>query len=179
MAIVASDIKLKLSVTSGSAGNTTAGTIAGSLGKYISTTEITDNTLNNLFDDVSGDDNANSVSDYRCVFVHNSHASLQYQNPYVWLTNKTAAATVVSIAIDTTVASALGASGAQALLVANELTAPAGLTFTTPVTKGAGLALGSLNAGQVRAIWIKRTAANTAALNNDTVTLNVEGDTAS
>jgi hypothetical protein len=37
-AIVASDIVWRYSVTTGSAGNTTAGTANGSLGKYISTT---------------------------------------------------------------------------------------------------------------------------------------------
>lgn len=52
MAITATDILFKFSVKTGAAGNSTAGTAGGSLGKYISTTQITDNTLNNLFDDV-------------------------------------------------------------------------------------------------------------------------------
>ena len=60
MAIVAGDILFKFSVKTGSAGDSTAGNAGGSLGKYIPTTEITDATLNNLFDDVSGDENAAS-----------------------------------------------------------------------------------------------------------------------
>ena len=40
MPIVASDIVTRFSVTSGSAGDTTAGTAAGSLGKYDSTTGL-------------------------------------------------------------------------------------------------------------------------------------------
>ncbi len=55
---------------------------------------------------------------------------------------------------------------------------PAGITFSAPTTKGTGLNLGSLNAGQVRAIWIRRTAANTVAVSNDGATIRVEGDTA-
>ena len=59
MAITATDILFKFSVVA-AAGNTTAGTAATSLGDQISTTQITDATLNNLFDDVSGDENAAS-----------------------------------------------------------------------------------------------------------------------
>jgi hypothetical protein len=51
-------------------------------------------------------------------------------------------------------------------------------TFSSPTTKGTGLALGDIAAGSCRAIWIKRTAANSAALNNDGVTIRIEGDTA-
>lgn len=90
MAIVSGDILYKFSVKTGSAGNSTAGTAAGSLGKYISTTQITDNTLNNLFDDITGDENAASTVDYRCFFVHNSHASLTWQNVVVWLSSEVA-----------------------------------------------------------------------------------------
>ena len=49
MAIAASDIKFKFSEKVSGNGNSAAGTPAASLGKNISTTEITDNTLNNLF----------------------------------------------------------------------------------------------------------------------------------
>ena len=53
-AIVGSDIKTRLSTTSGSAGNSTAGTPGGSLGKYMSTTDWAGGSLNDLFDDISG-----------------------------------------------------------------------------------------------------------------------------
>lgn len=89
MPIVSSDILVKLSVTSGAAGNSTAqGNVNNSLGKYISTTQITDATLNNLFDDISGDENAAGTTDYRCIFFHNAHASLTLQSPKVWISGK-------------------------------------------------------------------------------------------
>jgi len=86
MPITSSDIKLRLSVTTGSAGGSTAqGDPNASLGKYISTTDISGTPLNNLFDNVSGDENSIGTTDYRCVFIYNSHASLAYQSPKVWL----------------------------------------------------------------------------------------------
>lgn len=177
MAIVSSDIKIKYSVKTGSAGNSTAGTASGSLGKYISTSEITSASASNVFDTITGDENAASDVEYRCVFVHNSHATLTWQSPVVWLTDPAGGATS-AISIDTTAASAIGSSSAQAKEVADESTAPATQTFTSPSTKGTGLALGDLPPGQCRAVWWRRTAANTAAVDNEQTTLSVEGDTA-
>lgn len=176
MPIVDTDIKFKYSVAA-AAGNTTAGTAAGSLGDQISTTEIADATLHALFDVVSGDENAASDVEYRCIFVHNAHASLALQNAVVWLSAEVSGGAAAAISVDTTAASAVGAAAAQAKTVADESTAPASQTFSAPTTKGTGLSIGTLNAGQVRAIWVRRTAANTAALNDDGVTLRIEGDT--
>ena len=178
MAIVAADILFKFSVKTGTAGNQTVGTADGSLGKYISTTQITDATLHNLFDVVTGDENAASDVEYRCIFVHNAHATLTWQTPFVWLSAETAGGANIAIAIDGLAASAIGAAPAQADEVANEGTAPTGETFSSPTTKAGGLALADLPAGQCRAIWLRRSAANSAALDNDDVTVRVEGDTA-
>jgi hypothetical protein len=179
MAITATDILFKLSTTAGSAGHSTAQADPNaSLGKYISTTQITDASLHNLFDVVTGDENAASDVEYRCIFVHNAHASLTWQAPVVWLSAEVSGGAVAAISVDTTAASAIGAAPAQAKQVADESTAPATQTFTAPTTKGTGLALADIPAGSCRAIWIRRAAANTAALNNDGVTIRVEGDTA-
>ncbi len=178
MPISSSDILRKYSVKTGSAGNTTAGTAAGSLGKFISTTQITDATLNNLFDDVSGDENAALEAEFRAEFVHNNHASLTLQAPKVWISAEVAGGANVAIGIDTTAASAIGSASAQALEVANEDTAPTGVTFSSPTTKAAGLDLADLAAGNCRAIWWRRTTTNSAALNNDGATVRVEGDSA-
>lgn len=178
MAIVASDIKFKLSVTTGSAGNTTAqGSVNASLGKYISTTAITDNTLNNLFSDLTGAQNAASQVDYRCIFVHNSHATLTYIGAVIWISNQVAGGADMAIGIDTTAASALGSSSAQALTIASTTTAPAGVTFSNPTTQGAGLSLGNLAAGTVIAVWVRRTGNNTVPVNSDGGTLSTAGDT--
>lgn len=180
MAIVTGDIVFRLSVKTGSAGDSVAGTPAGSLGKYVSTTALSGTALNNLFDDISGDENAASEAEYRCFFVLNNHGTLTLQNAVVWLSAEVSGGAAAAIAIDDLAASAKGSASAQADEIADENTAPgAGVgSFSSPTTKGAGLSLGNIAPAQVRAIWVRRTAANSAALDNDGVTIRVEGDTA-
>jgi hypothetical protein len=177
MPLANTDIQLKLSTQSGAAGNTTASTPAASLGKYISTTDWSAGT-NTLFDDVSGAENAAAESEYRCIFVRNAHATLTMLSAVVYLSAEVSGGAVTAIGVDTTAASAIGASAAQALSVANEDTAPAGVTFSAPTTVGTGIALGDIPAGSCRAVWIRRTTANTAAIDADGVTLAVACDTA-
>ncbi|KKL09844.1 hypothetical protein LCGC14_2561780 [marine sediment metagenome] len=178
MAILASDIKFKYSTKLGSAGNQNTGTAAGSLGKYISTTEITSAQLNNLFDDVTGDENVASDVEYRCIFIHNAHATLTLTNTYAWLSAETASGADISISLDEAIASrVVGSSPAQAQEIANESTAPSTVTFISPTTKGAAVAVGAIGPGWVKAIWVRRTATSSAALDNDSVTIKIEGDT--
>jgi hypothetical protein len=177
VAVTGSDIKFKLSVKTGSAGNSTSSTPAASLGKYVSTTEITDASVSNVFDTISGDENAASDVEYRCFFVHNSSAQTWF-GVKAWLSSETSGGADAAIGLDTTAASAVGASSAQAVEVTDEQTAPSGVSFSAPTTKGAGLSVGDLTAGQVKAIWVRRTATNSAAIDIDGVVIRVEGDTA-
>ncbi len=177
MPIAAADLVAKLSVVA-AAGNTTAGTPAGSLGDQISTTAISDGTLHNIFDPISGDENAASTVDYRCFFFHNAHATLALQTPKVWISSETAGGASVAIGLDPAGVTAVGLASAQAATIANELTAPAGVTFSAPTTKAAGLAPANIPAGSVVAVWVRRTAANNAAVDNDGATVTLGGDTA-
>jgi hypothetical protein len=180
-AIVAGDILWKFSTTSGSAGNSTAGTNAG-LGKYISTSAWAGGAINDLFDDLTGAQNAASQVDYRCLFIHNTNTANAYQNAAVWLSSEVAGGASIAIGVDTTAASLVGSAAAQALTIGSLTTAPAGVTFASPTTYAAALIavpLGTIPVGSCRAIWVKRSAANTAALSGDGVTLAVQGDTGS
>jgi len=178
VAITASDLLFKLSVKTGSAGNSTAqGDPNQSLGKYISTTALT-TSLNGLFDNISGAENAASTVDYRCVFIHNNHGSLTYQNAVVYMSAEVSGGANVAIATDNIASSAVGSASAQAAEIANETTAPSGVSaFSSPTTAGAGLSLGSIAAGSCKAVWVRRTAANSAALDADGFTLAISGDT--
>lgn len=179
MAITSSDFKHKLSLKTGVAGNANAQPdVNESLGKYISTTELTDASLSNLFDTVTGDENAASDTEYRCFFVHNAHATLSLESAVIWLSAEVSGGAAIAIAVDGVAASAIGASDAQADLVANESTAPSGESFSSPTSKGTGLALGTIPAGYCRGIWVERKCANTAPKNNDGCTFTIEGDTA-
>lgn len=174
MAIVAGDIQKRLSVTTGAAGDSTAGTPAGSLGKYVSTTQITDATLNNLFDDVSGAESSAGMTDYRCIFILNNHATLTLTNATVQVLSQTAGGGAIDIATDNIAVSAKGSAAAQAATIASETTAPTGVSAF-----GAGpLALGDIGPGQVKGVWLRRTVtAGAGAVNPDGVVLRVTGDT--
>ncbi len=179
-AIIASEILFKYSTVAGAAGNAGAGTPAGSLGKYISQTAWAGGSANDLFDDISGAENAASTVDYRCIFIHNSNTANALQNAVAYLSAEVAGGASIAIAVDNIAASAIGSSTAQAAQIANETTAPSGVgTFSSPTTAGTGIALGSIPTGQCRALWVRRTAANSAALSNDGVTIAVSGDTGS
>lgn len=255
MPIVSADIEFRLSTTAGSAGDSTAQADPNaSLGKYVSTTELVDDTLSNLFDPISGDENAALTVDYRCLFVYNAHATLSWQSPKVWLSGRRCTAvgatdvitsvghgfndtttvrveaeygtdeipsgldnattyyvrdaaadtfkleasvgggaidlgdsagfharrygiTTVAIGVDGTAASPVGDTDPQAVEIATEADAPSGVSFSAPTTKAAGLSLGTLAAGEVRAVWVRRTATNSAAKDNDGAVLGTAGDT--
>lgn len=178
MAIAASDIKVKLSIKTGSAGNSLAQSDPdASLGKYISTTEV-GTSLHDLFDAVSGTENAASDVEYRCVFIHNDHGSLTAESVSVYIDSETAGGASIALAVDGTAASAIGSASAQADEVADESTAPSGESFSSPTTDGTGISVGDIAAGECRAIWIRRTAADTAAIDADGFTLGIAWDTA-
>lgn len=178
MPISSSDIQLLHSVVSGSAGFSTAGTPSGSLGKYASTTQVAAG-ANGLFDNINGTENAAGTQDYRCIFVLNNHATLTATNVTVFLAAEVAGGANVAIALDNIGASAKGSASAQAAQIANETTAPSGVgAFSSPTSDATGLAIGSLAPGQVKAVWVRRTATNSAPVDADGVTLAVFFDTA-
>lgn len=166
MAIVAADIKTYLS---GGAANTDPNL---SLGGIISTTEWTGGTLHDLFDKITGDENAASEAEYRGIYLKNNHGTLTWEAVKLWISAETAGGANIAIA--------LAGEGVNATMetVANENTGPVGEAFTAPTTKATGLTMGDIAAGQRYGVWIRRTAANTAAINNDGATLSFEGDTA-
>ena len=178
MAITATDILFKLSKNTGPGNSSAQADPNDSIGGFMSSTQITDATLHNLFDVVTGDENAASDVEYRCFFIHNNHGTLTWESVKVWLFSETAGGASAAIAIDGTgVVSATSAS-AQAERIANEGTAPSGEVFSSPTTKAGGLSVGNIGAGQAVAIWVRRTAANTAAVDTDGVIIRAEGDTA-
>lgn len=177
MPISSGDILIKYSVKSATSGNADVGTAATSLGRFISKTTITDNVLNNLYDDVSGIENQGLESEYRSVFIHNNHATLTWLSPVVWISGS-GGGTTLAIAIDNSGASLLNSATAQGGETANEDTPPSNTgAFSSPLTSGAGLSLGNLSGGYVRQVWVKRTTINGAAMNSDYLVLAIAGDT--
>lgn len=180
-AIVAADIQFLLSAPGASAGYANTGTPGNSLGKYVSTTQLSGTPLDNLFLDLTGAQNAASQVDYACVFILNNTASGNSMlNTVAWIPNASniTGATTHALGVDTTAASAKASATAQALVIASSTTAPTGVTFVGPSsTNSGGVTLGTIAPGYVRAVWIRRTATNSAPLNNDGFTLEIDFDT--
>lgn len=180
-AIVAGDIKFHYTTTAGAAGNATANTTVSTfLGKYISSSLWAGGAANDLFPDITGAQNAASQVDYAGLGIDNSNANNDYVSPAVYISAETALGASIAIGVDTTAQSAIDSASDQLLTIASAVTAPAGVSFSSPTTFGAGVALGTITKnGYVKGLWVRRSAANTAALSGDGATLTVQGDTGS
>lgn len=171
MAIVASDIKKRYSVAA-AAGNTTASAASTNLGDQISTTDITDATLGNLFRAITGAEASAGITLYAPVFVLNNHASLTYQGSSVAINSQTALGGTITIGLDPAGVTPKGQASAQAATIANETTAPAGVSFSAgPLT------IGDIVAASCACVWVKLVvSASTAAINPDGAVLRFSGD---
>jgi len=180
-AIIASEIVTRLTTTAGSAGDSTAqANPNASLGKYASTTAWSGGSANDLFDDISGAENAASTVDYRALAVLNNNAANPLQNAVAYIASEVAGGASIALAADNIAASAKGSASAQLAQIASETTAPSGVgTFSSPTTAGTGVSLGTIPVANVKGLWVRRTAANTAALSGDGFTLGIAGDTGS
>lgn len=165
MPLTESDIEYYLS---GGADNTDPD---ASLGGAISSTAITDNTDNNLFDDVSGDEASAGDTEYRCFYVKNDHSSITWKNVKIWINAETPGSDQLDIALDD------GGKNATAETIADESTAPSGESFSHPTDKASGLSLGDLAPGDYYAIWVKRVVpADCAAYAANAATFRTEGE---
>ncbi|HEV2612533.1 MAG TPA: hypothetical protein VGU61_19885 [Noviherbaspirillum sp.] len=163
MPILTTDILYRLS--GGAANSTQSASLGGAKSSNAATAAI--------FDDVSSAESSAGDIEYRCIYVHNNHGSLSLNNAVLWLpVNTPSASTVVEAGLGTS------AINATEQTVADENTAPSGVTFAAAATKGAGVALGNIPAGQHRAVWLRRTVTAAAAAASDSFTIRVEGDTA-
>jgi hypothetical protein len=159
MPIASGDFVTRLS---GGAGNSSGN---ASLGGAKSST-VAPTAVDTLFDATSAAEATAGDVEYRCVYLHNNY-SADMQSPVVWISANTPnAATTIDIGVGT------AAVNGTEQTIANESTAPSGVSFSAPSTQGAGLALGNIPAGQHKAIWLRRTiTAAAGATANDTFTI--------
>jgi len=168
MPIVAADIKIRLS---GGAANSD---VNASLGGARSSTEVTDNTVSNLFDTVDGTESLAGDTEYRCIYIYNNHGTLSMTNVRVYISSNTTSA-------DDTWTIGLGTAAINATeqTVVDENTSPTGVTFSAPTTYAGGLASADIPAGQHRSVWYKRVVnAGAAAIDANAISLKVDCDTA-
>lgn len=175
MAVESSDIKLRLSTQSATEGDDVASTPAESIGGFMSTTDVTTATLQNLFSSITAAQAAAGVTIYRCVFVLNSAADT-WEEVKAWLVSQQAGGGTVAIGLDPAGAVDGDANTAQAEAPADEETAPDGVTFSNPTTEEGALALGELEGGEAYAIWLRLTVPpDVEALNLDNAIMRVKG----
>lgn len=169
----ASDIKKYLS---GGGANTDPN---ASLGDQISTTEIVNNTLQNLLDNVSSAERAAGSVEYRCLYLVNEHSTETLEGAGVYISSNTPAAdTTIAIGLDPAGVGD-GSSTGVATSIVYETSVPAGVSFSTPTTAGAALAIGDLEPNEAIAVWVRRTVdAAAVAASNDPCTLTVVGEPA-
>lgn len=158
---------------SGGAGNTDP---LASLGGALSTAAggvVDDNVLHDIFDLVSGAERLAGDIEYRGIYVRNEGADTLF-GAVIWISSDTTAAfTELDIAL------AAEAVNATMATIANESTAPGGVTFSHPSTEGTGLSIGDIPAGQMKGIWLRRTvSAGSTAQASDTCQISVAGDSA-
>ena len=174
MPITSSNIKFYLS------GGTNASNsdVNASIGGVLTSTEVADDQLHNLFDKTLGTESTAGDIEYRCIYVKNTHGSLELELAKIWISSNTSSpANVIAIALD-------GAGkGGTAETETDENVAPTGETFSQPTAYSGGLSLDGggtgLGYGVSYPIWIRRTiAAGATAVDNVTFVLSVQGDTA-
>ena len=117
---------------------------------------------NDLFDDITKAESFNGDIEYRCFYFENSDGTDTAFGLKFWI-GVDAAPDDLAIGLDPA-----GKNGTAAT-PADEDTAPAGVSFSSPVTEGTGLSVGDLLLGDNYPVWIRRTiaAGNQVATNND------------
>lgn len=106
---------------------------------------LTSGTLNNLWDDVSSGDAAGGDTEYRCVYIRNTHPSQTITNVFANI-NTDPSESDIAIGLGTA-----GLNGTETE-VADEDTAPGGVSF------GAGdVSIGNLSGTDHYGLWIRRT----------------------
>lgn len=195
MAIVAGDLDKYLTGASSDGGVQAAPNAA--LGNYRSSTEVTNDADNNLFDDVSGAESSAGDTEYRCICIKNNHGSLELQNAKIYMQDSNiGAGNTLSFAVETPATANLTNGNAQT--IANESTVPTSINTTnhngvgsgvsdwsTATTYSGGVAVNigghdvNLGVSEQIFVWIRRVigvaAAAASAVN---FTIRIEGDTA-
>jgi len=169
MAIVEAELNLRYS---GGVANTNPNdSIGGAMSTAVGGIIITD-TDNNDMDDITSGEASTGITIYHGYYYENTNVTLTWTLPVFWIESQTSSGnTSVEIAV------ALEAKNVTIEALASEITPPAGVTFSTPANKGAGISIGSLDPTDNRGTWVKYIVNASAATSADQYTIKAEGDT--
>lgn len=109
------------------------------------------NAANELFDDVPKSEAADGDVEYRCIYIKNRHGSSSATALAIWVQQQAGLAENIQLGLDP------GGKNSTPSAVANENTAPAGVTFANYDSIFAPLSIGTLLAGDYYPVWVRRT----------------------
>jgi hypothetical protein len=134
-----------------------------SLGGVGSSQEVSATPLNNLFDDVDAGEASAGDVEYRAIDLYNGGDQAAVGVELYISTETPNANTQIDVALDSTTQS-----------IADESTAPTGVTFSHPLT-GSRLSVSDIAVGSTQRVWLRRTVSASAPnLANDNFQLSVE-----
>lgn len=144
-----------------------------SLGGAISSTEVVDNTVNNLFAYAPASEALAGSTKYRAFFIKNTHATLTAIDTKIYISSNTPSAdTAVTIALAD---EAVGTGTIET--IADEDTAPSGPTFSTADGIGNALTIGDIAPGEMKGIWVKWVVNASTTAVNDAMTITARLET--
>lgn len=152
------------------------------LGGAITATEAPHATTGNLFDTFSGAETAAGGVFYACVYIKNDHGSLTAQNVIAAISSETE-----HDGVNASLALGSSAVNGSEPTIANENSAPAGVSFTSDTdttttgaaTADASIDLGDIPFGEHQAVWLRLTLdAGTAAKTGYAINTAIDFDTA-
>ena len=109
------------------------------------------NIANEIFDDVLKAESAAGATEYRGLYMHNAHGVDTSFDCRIWLKQDSTGPDAIAMAVADE-----GVNITMEGPLANETTAPATVSFTSPPNQGAGLPMGDLPPGQHRGFWLRR-----------------------
>lgn len=132
----------------------------GSLPGTTQTDTITiSNLVNNVWDNVSGQEANDGLIEYRCLYVINLNSTDIAYDVRLWIADQPQGPDSLAIALDPA-GKGNGTTTGVAITIDDEEDTGSdlsGVTFTSPSTQGDGLVIGNLTAGQCHAFWQRRT----------------------
>lgn len=143
------------------------------LGGAITGTEVTSGDLHNIFDRVEPDGALLGETNYRCVYVKNTNGTNTLLEAVTYLTVNTPSTT-------SNLFIGIGSSGISGIeqAIADEDTAPVGITFTDLINEAGVLAVGDVPAGGHFPVWLQRVIdVDAEAYAVDGVSISIQGKT--
>lgn len=112
--------------------------------------------VNALFDDISKAESFAGDTEYRCLYLHNAHPTDAFLGVKIYISQQPSSGEdLLAIGFDAAGVGNGSATGVAAT-VANEGTAPSGVTFYAPESANNAIQTGELAAGASQALWQRR-----------------------